>query len=182
MTQDAEAATPDTAAQFRMAAAADGAAISRIHAEGLASGHASFREAPYPAETAWQATDGGIVRVGVGVAGLFGWASVTPSSDRCTYAGVGEVSLYVARSARGRGLGGALLADLAAASEAAGFWTLTAQIFPENEASLSLFARSGFRVVGVRRRLGRMTYGPLAGEWRDVVAMERRSETVGVTD
>jgi len=72
-----------------------------------------------------------------------------------------------------------LLGKAVQASEAAGFWTLQAGIFPENEASLALHADFGFTVIGRRRGLGCMTYGPLKGQWRDVVFMERRSEIVG---
>ena len=71
-------------------------------------------------------------------------------------------------------MGGALLAALVAASERAGLWTLQAGIFPENEASVRLHERTGFRRVGTRERLGR-----LGGRWRDVLLLERRSVTVG---
>ena len=81
----------------------------------------------------------------------------------------------MAASARGRGLGRRLLEELIARSEAAGIWTLQAGIFPENAGSIALHERCGFRVVGVRRRLGK-----LAGVWRDVALLERRSERVGV--
>ncbi len=90
------------------------------------------------------------------------------------YAGVAEVSIYVAEGARGRGVGRALMARLIADSEAAGIWTLQAGIFPENIASIALHERAGFRLVGKRERLGQMN-----GLWRDVVVMERRSSTVG---
>jgi phosphinothricin acetyltransferase len=72
---------------------------------------------------------------------------------------------------RGRGIGRALIERLVRDSEEAGFWTLQAGVFPENEESLALHRRCGFRVVGVRERIGR-----LDGEWRDVVLLERRSE------
>ena len=64
-------------------------------------------------------------------------------------------------------------------TEQAGIWTIQSGIFPENEVSLRLHERAGFRVVGTRARVGRMTYGPMAGEWRDVVFVERRSEVSG---
>lgn len=70
--------------------------------------------------------------------------------------------------------------SLAASTEAAGVWTIQSGVFPENEASLRVHARAGFRVVGTRERVGKMGYGPLAGRWRDVVLVERRSGTVGV--
>src|SRR5207244_1966296 len=101
-------------------------------------------------------------------------------SDRCVYAGVAEVSVYVATAARGRGVGDALLRGLIARADAEDVWTLQAGIFPENQASLKLHARHGFREVGRRVRLGKMTHGPCAGEWRDVLLLERRSEVAGI--
>jgi L-amino acid N-acyltransferase YncA len=95
-------------------------------------------------------------------------------SNRYVYAGVAEVSVYVARHAWGRGVGKALLKELVSASEAQNIWTLQAGIFPENAASIQLHKGVGFRIVGVRERLGYMD-----GRWRDVVVMERRSAVVG---
>jgi phosphinothricin acetyltransferase len=108
---------------------------------------------------------------------VVGWAALSPVSDRCVYGGVAEVSVYVAGAARGRGIGRRLLEALALASEEAGIWTLQAGIFPENEASLAIHRSCGFRVVGRRERLGR-----LAGEWRDVILLERRSRSIGVKE
>jgi phosphinothricin acetyltransferase len=91
------------------------------------------------------------------------------------YAGVAEVSIYVSASARGQGIGRALLAALVEASERAGLWTLQAGIFPENAASLALHRAHGFRKVGRRERIGQIN-----GVWRDVALMERRSQVVGI--
>lgn len=147
-----------------------------IHAEGLATGHASFRDVPMDGD-AWAAHPLSLVAEAGGL--LQGWATLSPVSSRCDYRGVGEASLYVAARARGRGVGRRLLAELVDASEMAGWWTLTASVFPENAASLRLFAAAGFREVGRRERIGRMTHGPFAGRWRDVVLMDRRSAVVG---
>lgn len=157
----------------------DAAAIAAIDAEGLTTGHATFRDAPYD----WEGFAGAFlgdrcIALVAEEGSVLGWAGVAPTSPRAVYAGVGEVSLYVAAAARGQGVGHRLLDGLIAASEAAGYWTLTAQIFPENAASLVLHAVHGFRTVGVRERLGRMGYGPLAGRWRDVAMLERRSAAV----
>ena len=108
-----------------------------------------------------------------------GWAALSPVSSRCVYAGVAEMSVYVAAAARGRGVGLALLKAIVTASEAAGIWTLQAGIFPENEASIALHARCGFKPLGRLERLGRMEHGPLAGRWRDVLMMQRRSDVAG---
>jgi phosphinothricin acetyltransferase len=104
---------------------------------------------------------------------VLGWAAVSPTSSRTVYAGVVEVSVYVDPDATGRGVGRLLLAALIESTEAAGIWTLTAGIFPENAASLALHERLGFRRLGVRERIGRQH-----GRWRDVALLERRSPTV----
>jgi L-amino acid N-acyltransferase YncA len=100
-------------------------------------------------------------------------------SDRCVYAGVVEHSVYVDSAVQSRGIGRALLAGLASSTETAGIWTIQAGIFPENAASLRLHEKAGFRIVGTRQRVGKMTYGPLADQWRDVIMIERRSTVTG---
>ena len=105
---------------------------------------------------------------------ILGWAALSRVSSRQVYAGVAEVSIYVAEQSRGKGIGQALLGSLVAESERSGIWTLQAGIFPENKASISLHLRNGFREVGRRERLGKMN-----GVWRDVVLLERRSRIAG---
>ncbi len=157
----------------------DGAAVLAIYDQGIATGHATF-QASVPSWEDWCRGHLDEPRLVAEEEGwILGWAALSPVSGRCVYGGVAEVSLYVAAEARGRGIGARLMAALVAAAEAAGIWTLQAGIFPENVASLELHKRHGFRVVGTRERLGRMTHGPLAGSWRDVVLMERRSAVVG---
>lgn len=94
-------------------------------------------------------------------------------SDRCAYAGVVEHSVYVDPAARGRGVASALLKALVDSTERAGIWTIQAGIFPENTASLAVHERAGFRVIGIRERIGRRR-----GVWRDVVLVERRSPAI----
>ena len=162
---------------LRPATPGDGPALSAIHAGGLATGHASFRADAMAAEDFAGAFP--VLVVAEEAGRLAGFAGVGPTSARAVYAGVGEVSVYVDGAAGGRGIGRALLDRLVADSEAAGWWTLVAQIFPENRASLALHRACGFRVLGTREGLGRMTHGPMAGQWRDVVMMERRSTVAG---
>jgi phosphinothricin acetyltransferase len=102
--------------------------------------------------------------------GVLGWVAASPVSARPVYAGVVEHSVYVAGGARGLGVGRALLEALIASTEAAGIWTIQSGVFPENAASLALHQRAGFRVVGIRVRIGQHH-----GRWRDVVFIERRS-------
>ena len=153
---------------------ADWDEVARIYAEGIATGDATF-ETEVPDWERWDAAHMPRHRLAATGGGrLVGWAALSPVSERCVYAGVAEVSVYVAADARGHGVGAALLEALIASSEAGGVWTLQAGIFPENGASIRLHERAGFRVVGRRARLGR-----LHGAWRDVVLMERRSPVVG---
>ena len=104
---------------------------------------------------------------------VLGWIALAPISTRCCYAGVAEISAYVRERARGRGVGATLLEAVVRSTERAGIWTLETGVFPENEASLALLKRFGFREVGVRERIGQ-----LDGVWRDVVFLERRSEVI----
>jgi phosphinothricin acetyltransferase len=104
---------------------------------------------------------------------LLGWIALAAVSTRYCYRGVAEVSAYVGEGARGQGVGSALLQAVVESTEQAGIWTVETGVFPENEASLALLRRSGFRRVGRRERLGQ-----LDGVWRDVLLLERRSEVV----
>ena len=104
-----------------------------------------------------------------------GWAAIAPVSARPVYAGVVEHSVYVASFARGLGIGKALLQALIDSTENEGIWTIQASVFPENEASLKLHLSTGFTIVGRRQRIARMTHGPLTGQWRDTLLIERRS-------
>ena len=149
----------------------DWPAARSIFEDGIATGQATF-ETEAPSWAAWdRAHSSGIVAEEDGE--VVGWAALSPYSARPAYAGVAEESVYVARKARGRGVGRALLAALIERSERAGIWTLQAGVFPENRPSVTLHLGCGFRVVGLRERIGR-----LKGEWRDVLLLERRSEMV----
>jgi L-amino acid N-acyltransferase YncA len=155
--------------------------VASVYAEGIATGHATFETEP----PTWKAFDTAKLQDHRLVAldpegGMLGWAAVSPVSVRAFYAGVVEHSVYVAEAAQGTGLGRRLLEALITSTEQAGIWTIQAGIFPENTGSIALHEQVGFREVGVRRRLGRMSHGPLDGHWRDVVLLERRSTVAGV--
>lgn len=150
-------------------------AASAIYAEGIGTGTATFTT-DVPSWSEWDASHLPTCRLAA-VADdqtVLGWAALSPVSGRCVYAGVAEVSVYVAEAARGRGVGRALLAALVAESEQNGFWTLQAGIFPQNTASVRLHEAAGFRVVGRRERIGQ-----LRGQWQDTLLLERRSAVVG---
>ena len=91
-----------------------------------------------------------------------------------------EVSIYVSLNAQNQGIGSILLERLIISSEESGFWTLQAQVFPENKISIYVHEKYGFRKSGTRRQLALMSYGSMAGEWRDVVLMECRSKIAGI--
>jgi phosphinothricin acetyltransferase len=154
----------------------DGPAVLAIYAAGIATGIATFETAVPDWET-WTAGHRPdcrfVARDEDGT--VLGWTAVSQVSGRCVYEGVVEESVYVAAEARGRGVGRALLARVVEACEAAGIWTIQAGVIAENEASLRLHEGAGFRLVGVRERIGR----DAAGAWRNVVLLERRSDLVG---
>lgn len=152
----------------------DWPAVEQIYLEGIATGNATF-ETESPGWEKWNSAHHPhsrlIARDGDNV---LGWAALSPVSARRVYAGVAEVSVYVAASAQGKGIGKLLLTELIRQSEQNGIWTLQASIFPENAASLALHKSLGFREVGRRAKIGQ-----LRGQWRDTILLERRSERVG---
>jgi len=161
--------------EIRAMTAADWDGVRAAYIEGIATGNATF-ETSAPEWERWDAAHRTDCRlVAVDGAGILGFAALSPVSARKVYAGVAEVSVYVAARAREKGVGAALLGELVRASEQAGIWTLQAGIFPENTPSIALHQRAGFRAVGTRERLGQ-----LHGRWRDVVLMERRSVSIGM--
>jgi phosphinothricin acetyltransferase len=151
----------------------DWPAVREIYADGIRSGDATF-ETETPAWERWDAAHPDLRIVAEQDGSVVGWGALSPASSRRCYRGVGEVSVYVGEQARGAGVGRVLLDELVERSEQAGYWTLTAGVFPENEASLRLHRACGFREIGVREGLGEA-----GGVWRDVVLLERRSRLVG---
>lgn len=152
--------------------AADWPAVRDVYAEGIATGMATFETSP-PGWPAWDASHAVEHRFVAVDDDVVGWAACSALSERCVYAGVLEISIYVAAASRGRGIGSALMAALIASTEQAGVWSLQAGVFPENAASIALHLRHGFRVIGTRERIGQSD-----GVWRDVVLLERRSAVV----
>jgi phosphinothricin acetyltransferase len=149
--------------------------VKAIHREGIATGLATF-ERDVMEWKEWDAIHLPHCRL-VARSGdrVIGWAALSRVSGRCYYGGVAEDSVYVSASQRGKGVGRTLLGRLIEESESHGIWTLQAGIFKENEISIALHERLGFRKVGVRERLGQLN-----GTWRDVVFLERRSKVVGM--
>ncbi len=150
--------------------------MARIYREGMATGNATF-EHTVPSWEQWRSArvqDPCLLARGES-GEVLGWAALSPVSARAVYRGVAEVGVYVDQSHVRRGIGSLLLGALVESSEQAGFWTLQAGIFPENEGSIALHGACGFRLVGRRERVGQM----VDGRWRDVMLYERRSDIVG---
>ncbi len=150
--------------------------VRAIYVEGIKAENSTFEtEAP-----SWDKWDLGHISTCRLVASLkgkvLGWAALSPVSSRCVYAGVAEVSIYIALEHIGRGVGQTLLERLVKCSEQNGFWTLQAGIFPENVATIALHKKCGFREIGRRENLGKMQNGT----WRNVILFERRSKIVGL--
>jgi phosphinothricin acetyltransferase len=155
---------------------ADWSAVRNVYLEGIATGNATF-ETEAPTWEEWDAdhvlTPRLVARTSDNT--IIGWTALSQVSSRDVYAGVAEVSIYVAAASRGMGVGRLLMQTIAERSEEEGFWTLQAGVFPENLSSIQMHKRCGFRIVGVRERLGK-----LDGVWRDILLMERRSDRVGM--
>lgn len=152
----------------------DWPSVAEIYKQGIITGNATF-EKDIPTWDAWDSAHFKMCRI-VATVGeeIVGWAALTKVSGRCIYAGVAEVSVYVASLYKGQKVGTKLLESLISESEQKGFWTLQAGIFPENIASLKLHKNLGFRKVGFREKIGKMN-----GRWRDTILLERRSKIVG---
>ena len=150
-------------------------AVKIIYEEGIATGNATFQTAA----PSWQEWDNAHVKTCRIIVTennqVLGWAALTPVSNRCVYAGVAEVSVYVAADARGKSIGSMLLKELIEQSEQNGIWTLQSGIFPENKASISMHEKYGFRIIGYRERIGKM-----GNVWRDNIFLERRSNKIGI--
>lgn len=149
--------------------------VKAIYQQGIDTGLATFQTKAKE----WDEWDSGLLPdcrlVAVVDHQVVGWAALSSVSNRCVYAGVAEVTVYVATEVSGKGIGSALLTALVEASENTGIWTLQAGIFSENKASIALHEKHGFTLLGIRKKLGK-----LHGEWKDIAFMERRSNSVGV--
>ena len=151
---------------------ADWPEVRRIYQEGMDTNLATF-QSECPTWDEWNSLhlkDYRLVITEEG-GGVLGWAALTAVSGLCIYAGVAEVSVYIAQNRRGRGVGKALLLALINCAERCGFWTLQSGIMQDNTASIRLHESCGFRMVGYREKIGRDRFG----NWRNTVLMEKRS-------
>lgn len=161
---------------IRLFASQDFPDVQAIYQQGIDGGNATF-ETKVKTEQQWLDSTLAVGRlVAVDENRVVGWASLSSVSARKVYAGIAEVTIYVADNMQGQGIGKKLLIDLIEISESQGFWTLQSAIFPENQASILLHQQLGFRVIGKRENVAQ-----LKGVWRDSILLERRSKVVGVS-
>lgn len=155
---------------IRRAEPEDAPRIAEIYNAGIAERSSTFETRPREASDVlgWLEAGERFLVLVADETDVSGWARIAEYSPRPAYAGVGEVSMYVDREARGRGVGSGLLEELSRRAAELGYWTLTGKLFPENESSLRLVRRNGWREVGLHLRHGR-----LEGQWRDVLVVER---------
>ena len=160
---------------FRPIETDDWEIVAEIYKQGIETNNATFQQVI----PTWDEWNKGHLRncriIALVDQKIVGWAALTPISGRCVYAGVAEVSVYVANNFRGQSIGKMLLNKLIIESEKGNFWTLQAGIFPENIPSLTIHEKLGFRKVGYRENIGKLN-----GKWRDTVLMERRSKNIGL--
>jgi len=153
----------------------DWPSVAEIYRQGIETGNATF-ETEIPAWEKWNAGHLPGCRIVATIDdSVIAWAALSPVSGRCVYAGVAEVSVYVADKFQGLKIGTKLLERIISESERGGIWTLQAGIFPENKASIKMHENLGFRIVGFRELIGKME-----GIWRDTLLLERRSKVVGL--
>jgi phosphinothricin acetyltransferase len=149
--------------------------VKDIYQQGIDSGEATFQEQAKDYDVWNEPLLPSCRLVSESNRQIIGWAALSSTSNQCVYSGIAEVSVYVSSNSQGLGVGNSLLEALIKASEEEGIWTLQAGIFPENKASIHIHSKNGFKVLGIREKLGQMN-----GIWRDIVFMERRSKVVGL--
>jgi len=149
--------------------------VKQIYESGITTGVATFETAA----PSWEKWNSGHLPFGRLVAirnnEVVGWAALSPVSSRCVYGGVAEVSVYIADSYKGQGIGKLLLRNLIDESESNNIWTLQAGIFTDNIASVKLHVGVGFRVIGYREKIGKLN-----DNWKDNYILEKRSKKVGI--
>jgi len=151
----------------------DGKRVLEIYGMGLESGNSTF-ETILPSWEEWNARHLRSPRLVFESNGtVTGWAALSPFSSREVYKGVAELSIYVASDSRGKNIGSELMEKMISESESEGIWTLVSSVFPENEATIRLHKKSGFREIGKREKIARHK-----GIWRDTILFERRSPNI----
>lgn len=149
--------------------------VAEIYSEGINTKKATF-QTEVPTFEEWDSghIEGCRLVARSDEGNILGWIALSKTSSRCVYKGVAEVSVYIGENNRGLGIGKALINKIIEDSEAMGFWTLQSGIIRENEASIELHEKCGFRIVGIREKIAKIDNKT----WHDVVFMERRSKVI----
>ncbi|MBV8198471.1 MAG: N-acetyltransferase [Candidatus Eremiobacteraeota bacterium] len=157
---------------LRRASAGDLEAIRAIYNEGIEDRVATLdlRDKTPEEMAAWWAQHDGryAVLVATDSDRVLGWASLNPFSHRCAHANVADLSVYVARTHRGQGVGYRLLTELAEEAKRGGFHKIVLHALDENEHGKRLYRKARFEEVGVFKQ-----HGLIDGRFADVIAMER---------
>lgn len=150
--------------------------VANIYLEGIKTGIATFQTI-IPTWEQWNSSHISSCRLVAQLGDdILGWCALSPTSSRCVYEGVAEVSIYISEKYKGQGIGKGLLTNLIKLSEENGFWTLQSGIISENAASISLHEKCGFRKIGIREKVAKMNNE----RWLDTILMECRSKKVGI--
>jgi len=162
--------------QINEMAKSDWEQVANIYLEGIKTGIATFQSG-IPSWEEWNSSHITSCRLVARLGdNILGWCALSPTSSRCVYAGVAEVSIYISGRYKGQGIGTVLLTNLIKLSEENGFWTLHSGIIRENPASILLHEKCGFKKIGIREKIAKMNNE----KWLDVILMERRSKIVGI--
>jgi len=162
--------------QINEMAKSDWEQVANVYFEGIKTGIATF-QTNIPTWEEWNISHISSCRLVARLGdNILGWCALSPTSSRCVYEGVAEVSIYISEKYKGQGIGTALLTNLSKLSEENGFWTLYSGIIRQNAASISLHEKCGFRKIGIREKVAKMNNE----KWLDVILMERRSKVVGI--
>jgi len=149
--------------------------VAEIYKQGIETGNATFQQT-IPTWQEWNAAHVLNCRIVAEVGNVIaGWAALSLVSARAVYSGVAEVSVYVGNKHKGQHIGTSLLESMIEESERHGFWTLQSGIFPENNASIAIHKKTGFREIGYREKVANMK-----NVWRNTILFERRSSVTGV--
>lgn len=155
----------------------DWAQVAAIYEQGIATKMATFQNQA-PTYLEWDQSHLSICRLVLAQGeAVLGWVALSPVSERAVFKGVAEVSIYLDATCRGQGLGKQLMLSLLEESESHGLWCIESRVFADNQPSLALHEKCGFRRVGLRENIG---YDEKIKQWRSLVILEKRSTTVGV--
>lgn len=158
-------------AHVRAFAAADADAVAAIMNESIDARDSTMRTEPLSGEAVLAAEEARTDREALLVLeedhGVVGWGRLRRYSDRDGYRFTGETSVFLKRSALGRGLGTQLQQALLRHARALGYHHLVAKIFADNERSIRMHRRLGYELVGVQREIGHVN-----GVWQDVAILQ----------